>query len=178
MLFIIVMDVLNSLISKATERGLLHLILRRGNGQWISLYADDMVMFLHPQRDELALVKEILNIFGTASGLVTNIRKSSVTPIRCQDQDVEVVQTTMPCTVVNFPCRYLGLPLSVRKLSKNDYMLFIDKIANYLLGWKATLMHPAGRAALIKVVLTAVPIHHFITVQCPKWVHKAINKII
>jgi hypothetical protein len=39
-------------------------------------------------------------------------------------------------------------------------------------------MHPAGRVALIRVVLTAVPIHHFIAVQCPKWVHKAINRII
>jgi hypothetical protein len=84
----------------------------------------------------------------------------------------------MPCTMVNFPCTYLGLPLSVRKLSKNDFILLINKIIDYLLGWKATLMHPAGRAALIKVILTAVPIHHFIEVQCPKWVHKAINKII
>jgi hypothetical protein len=81
MLFIIIMGVLNSLISKTSEQGLLHLILRRGNGQQISLYADDVVMFLHPQRDELTLVKEVLNIFGTAYGLVTNIRKSSVTPI-------------------------------------------------------------------------------------------------
>jgi oligoribonuclease (3'-5' exoribonuclease) len=94
-----------------------------GNGQQISLYVDNVVMFLHPQRDELALVKEVLNIFGTASGLVTNIRKSSVTLIRCQDQDVEVVQTTMPCTMVNFPCRYLGLPLLMRKLSKNDFFV-------------------------------------------------------
>jgi hypothetical protein len=115
----------------------------------------------------LALVKEVLNIFGTASRLVTNIRKSSVTLIQCQDQDVEVVQTTMPCTVVNFPCRYLGLPLLVRKLSKNDFMLLIDKITDYLSGWKAALMHPAGHATLIKVVLTVVPIHHFIVVQCP-----------
>jgi hypothetical protein len=124
------------------------------------------------------LVKEVLNIFGTTSGLVTNIRKSSVTPIQCHDQDIEVVQTTILYTVVNFPCRYLGLPLSVRKLSKNDFMLLIDKITDYLPRWKAALMHPAGHAMLIKVVLTTVPIHHFIAVQCPKWVHKAINKII
>jgi hypothetical protein len=57
-------------------------------------------------------------------------------------------------------------------------LLLIDKIADYLPGWKAALMHPASRVALIWVVLTAVPIHHFIVMQYPKWVHKAINKII
>jgi hypothetical protein len=178
MLFIIVMDVLNSLISKASERRLLQPILRRGIGQWISIYADGVVMFLQPHKDELSMVKEILRIFWAASGLVTNIRKSSVTPIRCQDQDLQIVQDTLPCSIVNFPCRYLGFPLSVRKLSKNDFQLLIDKIAHYLPGWKAGLMHSAGRVALIRAVLTAVPIHHFIVVKCPKWVHKVVNKII
>jgi hypothetical protein len=84
------------------------------------------------------------------------------------------MQNTLPCSVANFPCKYLGLPLSVRKLSKNELLLLIEKIADYLPGWKATLMHLASRAALIQ----AVPIHHFIAMQCPKWMHKAINKII
>jgi hypothetical protein len=85
MLFILVMDMLNSLISKASERGLLQPILRRGNGQRLSLYANDVVMFVQPHRNEMLLIKEILRIFGAASGLVTNIQKSSVTPIRCQE---------------------------------------------------------------------------------------------
>jgi hypothetical protein len=45
MLFIIVMDVLNSLISKASERGLLQPIFRRGNGKWVSLYTDDVCSY-------------------------------------------------------------------------------------------------------------------------------------
>jgi hypothetical protein len=39
-------------------------------------------------------------------------------------------------------------------------------------------MHLAGRVALIRDVLTVAPIHHFIVVQCPKWVHKVITRII
>jgi oligoribonuclease (3'-5' exoribonuclease) len=71
--------------------GLLQPILRRGNDQCLSLYADDVVMFVHTHRNELLLIKEILRFFGATSGLVTNIRKSSVTPNRCQEQDLEVV---------------------------------------------------------------------------------------
>jgi hypothetical protein len=177
MLFILVMDILNSLISKASEQGLLQPIMRQGHGQRVSIYADDVVLFLKPCMEELFLVKEILKIFGTASGLVMNVRKCSITPIQCEEQDMEV-QDSMPCNVVEFPCKYLGLPLSSKKLAKNDFLSLIDRIADYLQGSKVVLMHPTGRVALIRVVLTAVPIHHFIVVQCPKWVHKAINKII
>lgn len=178
MIFILIMDVLNSLIAKASEQGLLQPILRRGNGQRTSLYADDVVLFLQPRMEDLSLVKEILRIFGVASGLVTNITKCSVTPLQCGEQEMAVVQQVLSCNVVQFPCKYLGLPLSVKKLSKNDLLALIEKIADRLPGWKAALMHPAGRVALAKSVLTAIPIHHLIVLQCPKWVYKAINKII
>lgn len=76
------------------------------------------------------------------------------------------------------PCQYLGLPLSVKKLSKNNLLSLVDKVADRLPGWRAALVHPAGRVALVKVVLTAIPIHHLIVMQCPKWVLKAIEKIM
>lgn len=44
-------------------------------------------------------------------------------------------------------------------------------------GWKAALIHPAGRATLVKSVLSAIPVYHLIALQCPKWVIKAIDKI-
>lgn len=84
----------------------------------------------------------------------------------------------MACNVVKFPCKYLGIPLSVRKLSKSDLYFLIDKIADYLLGWKAALLHPAGRLTLVKAVLSAVPVHQLIALDCPKWVLKAIEKIM
>jgi hypothetical protein len=52
----------------------------------------------------------------------------------------------------------------------------IDKVADYLPGWKAYLMNRAGRLVMVKVVLTAVPIYHLITLDLPKWFFKAIDK--
>jgi hypothetical protein len=83
MLFIMAMDVLNSMVCKAVEMGYLQPLLRRGHGQRISLYPDDVVIFLQSRRVELALIKELLRMFGNATGLVTNISKNSVTPIQC-----------------------------------------------------------------------------------------------
>ena len=52
----------------------------------------------------------------------------------------------------------------------------IDKVADYLPGWKASLLNKAGRLTLVKVVLTVVPIYNLIALDLPKWVLKAIDK--
>ncbi|WVZ50362.1 hypothetical protein U9M48_001621 [Paspalum notatum var. saurae] len=158
MLFIIVMDVLNSLLNRASD-------------------ADDVVLFLQPCRDDLILTKEILRIFGEASGLVTNIRKCSMTLIHCEEQDIAVVHNSLPCKVQDFPCRYLGLPLSVKKLPKAGFYELIDKVADKLPGWKASMINPAGRVTLVRVVLSAIPIYQLLALELPKWVIKAIDKI-
>jgi hypothetical protein len=46
MLFILVMNVLNSMVSRASEQGLLQWLMARGNGQRLSLYADEVVLFI------------------------------------------------------------------------------------------------------------------------------------
>jgi hypothetical protein len=143
----------------------------------VSLYADDVVLFLQPCTDDFFLTKEILRIFGDASGLVTNISKCSMTPIHCEEHDIAVVHNSLPCKVQVFPCRYLGLPLSVKKLPKAAFYELIDKVADKLLGWKASMMNPAGRVTLVRAVLSAIPIYQLLALELPKWVIKAIDKI-
>ena len=91
---------------------------------------------------------------------------------------MDVVQQVLPYNVQQFPCKYLGMPLGVKKLTKSVLYPLIDKISDRLPGWKATLINPASRATLVKSILTAIPIYHLIAIQCPKWVLQAIDKII
>jgi len=177
MLFILVMDVLNSLFVKAGEEGLLQPLSQRISGQRLSLYADDVALFIRPIEDELEVTKEILNAFGMASGLRTNLHKSSIIPIRCDDVSLEPVRDTLPCTVAEFPCTYLGLPLSNKKLRKADLMPWIEKVADKLPGWKAVLMNRAGRITMVRFVLSAIPIYLLIAINVPKWFINAIDKI-
>jgi hypothetical protein len=132
---------------------------------------------MQPRDEEVFVVKEILRIFGEASGLVTNLSKCSMTPIQCDDPELVEIRSIFPCKVMPFPCKYLGLPLSIRKLPRSSFNELIDKIADKLSGWKAAIISPAGRGTLIKSVLTAIPIYHLIALNCPKWVVRAIDKI-
>lgn len=81
------------------------------------------------------------------------------------------------CQISIFPCNYLGLPLSNKKLRKSDLMQWIDKIVDPLPGWKAHLLNLAGRTAMVRFVLSAIPVYLLIALNVPKWVIKKIDKI-
>jgi hypothetical protein len=75
MMFILVMDVLNRLFTKASERNLLQPIGHPAIKYQCSLYADDVIVFVSPTVTEAQAVARILDIFGNASGLKTNVSK-------------------------------------------------------------------------------------------------------
>jgi hypothetical protein len=60
MLFILVMDVLSWLVQKASEDGLLQSLSSRLLRYHISLYADDVVLFLKPDAADINLVLDML----------------------------------------------------------------------------------------------------------------------
>ena len=118
-----------------------------------------------------------MGLFGSAMGLKTNIQKNIVMPIQCSEDELTVVQAHLPCEVQSFPCKYLGLPLSIRKLTHAQLQPIIDKIAEKLLGWKADLLNRAGRAILVQHVLTAMLLYVATALDLPPWYLKAIDQI-
>lgn len=176
MLFIIVMDVLSSLVDKAETWGLLKPLTASAKVTCLSLYADDMVLFATTHQTELSTIRQVFECFGQASGLNTNLAKSYAIPIKCEKQDVLDIRQAMPCDIRSFPCKYLGLPLAVGRLSKADLQPIIDKVGDALPGWKASLLAKSGRLVLVKAMLTAIPLHVLIALNVPKWFIKAIDK--
>jgi hypothetical protein len=77
MLFILIMDVLNSLFTKADSEGLLSPLVTR---QRLSLFADYVALFIGSNGVDLQLTKNLLQVFGEATGLQTNLQKSCVIP--------------------------------------------------------------------------------------------------
>jgi len=73
MLFILIMDVLGHMITKATSEGLLLPLSSRGLQHRISMYANDVALFLRPESGDITTTMDILNLFGEASRLKTNL---------------------------------------------------------------------------------------------------------
>jgi hypothetical protein len=175
MLFILVIDVLNSLIIYATLKGLMQPLAIQQAWHRVSFYVDDAVLFLRPNNLDLVTVRHLLDMFGHASGLRTNLSKSAVSPIHCTDE-LALTANSLSCSIKAFPCTYLGLPLTIGKPTKEVLLPLVDKVADYLPGWNASLLNRAGRLILVKVVLTVVPIYLLIAMDLLKWVLKAIDK--
>jgi hypothetical protein len=83
MLFNLAMDPLQHILHLATEKGVLHPILSRAGGIKTSLYTDDAAIFISPTKQNVQALQSILDIFGQALGLCTNIQKPEVYPIGC-----------------------------------------------------------------------------------------------
>jgi len=105
MLLILVMDVLYYLVRRASEEGLLQPLARRNLQHRFSLYADEVVIFLQPSVSDISITLDILQLFGEASGLKTNVQKSTVSPIHCLEEHRALVQAHLPCQKIEFPCK-------------------------------------------------------------------------
>jgi hypothetical protein len=176
MLFVLAMEVFNNLLRWVEQTGRLTPVVGIV-GSRLYLYADDLVMFLKPLHHDLQAVKASLSIFGRASGLFANLEKSTATPIHCAVADLDRVRQVLACAIEGFPCRYLGVQLTVHRLRRSEEQSLIDKVAARIPGWKGSLLNVAGRTALVMATMSAIPIHTSIALCLSPWAIDAIDKL-
>jgi hypothetical protein len=177
MLFIPAIEVLARLFSTAHVQGIIHPLETQAIKHHCSLYADDIILFVHPEVREAVAVKEILRIFAEASGLKTNLNKCSITPIFGDQDSLPQLQSILGCRLEEFPITYLGLPLSTRKIPRAWIQSTIDAMARRLPAFHGPLMAWSGRLVWIKSVLAAIPIYTMLVDGLPPWARKEIDAI-
>lgn len=119
---------------------------------------------------------DILNNFGNASGLRINPSKSTATPIRCADVDLQVILSSFGGTIAGFPLRYLGLPLTVTRPRLVHLQFILDRVRARLAGWKGRMLSIAGRRVLVRCVLSALPTFALTAIKALIKLIKDINK--
>ena len=170
------MEVLPLLVIKAAEGGLLAGISGCRGFQRISVSADDVALFIKPVVQDLVVVREILKVFGEVSWLRVNYSKSTATVIRGNAQDNMTVKHVLGCELGPFPCKYLGLQLATRQLTKAEWQPMLDQVLNFFPAWQRGLLQRSGRLILIKSVVTARPVHHLLVAEAPAWLLEEVNK--
>lgn len=178
LLFDFVMDCLAGLFSAAVDAGMLALIGNRHMPFRTALYADDAVLFINPLVQEVMVVKQLLDLFGDATGLRTNYEKSSITPICCDGIDLSAVLTCFGCQTKTFPCTYLGMPLSDSRLTRGDLQPIYDRICSKFQGWQHLHLNLGDRLILVRHVLSAMPIFQMLVLDLPVWLRKLIVKLL
>lgn len=78
--------------------------------------------------------------------------------------------------MLNFPCKYLGLPISVNKLAKTQVQSIIERLVDQLPGWKSDLTNHAGRTVMVWFVMTSTQIYLAMAMERPPWALNAMDK--
>ncbi|KAM0869762.1 hypothetical protein ACQ4PT_040463 [Festuca glaucescens] len=126
------METLSAMVTKAVEEGLFGSLASISPLQKILVYADDVVMFLKLECRELWAVRHILSLFGEASGLQVNFRKTTAMLIRGTHEE-ERTTWILGCELARFPIRYLGLVKILKYDKRTRALVRLPFIQNMLL---------------------------------------------
>jgi hypothetical protein len=133
-LFILAIDTLQKVLELATQEGILSPLRGRFTRIRLSLYADDAVIFLNLDKQEVTSLLNILTHFGAATKLRLNWDKCLVAPIRCSGVNLDHILESFAGQRVRFPITYLGLPFTLGRLKVVHLQGIVDKARNRLAG--------------------------------------------
>ncbi|KAL9246131.1 hypothetical protein vseg_019705 [Gypsophila vaccaria] len=140
-------------------------------------FADDLLMFCRGDCQSVSLLLSAFETFSLASGLTMNKAKSQLffngTSLKTGNQ----LQLLTGMPQGSLPFKYLGVPISSRKLAVMDCEVLIEKAVSQIRAWGARKLSYAGRLVLVKAVLTHLHSYWASIFLIPAGVLKRINQI-
>jgi hypothetical protein len=108
---------------------ILHLV---DGGLSILQYTDDTMIFMDHDLVKAENIKPLLLAFEQVSGLKINYHKSEVFCFgQARDEEPHYIDL-FRCKRGEFPFKYLGIPMHVRKLNNGDWKIIEDKFEKKL----------------------------------------------
>ena len=132
-LFDLDIDLLPRILELAMKSGLLQPLL----GRFIKSHDTD---------HDVSNLVSLLHNFGAVTGMVTNMEKNSIGTIRCTNIDILATLQDFHAQLIQFPIKYLGLPLSFGRICRVDLQHYIDKATSRLNPWKEKNLNRVGCA--------------------------------
>lgn len=129
--FTLVADVLNMMISKAREEGILQGLAASNNIAITNLqYTDDTIIFGTYSITQAIIIK-CTEIW---SELKVNYHKSHILFLGDHDIGMMITEKIMGCLRGNSPFTYLGILLREGKLGRQDWSVIIEKASEKVIG--------------------------------------------
>jgi hypothetical protein len=127
LLFVLAADLLQSIVNKANDCGILRLPLPNACGVDFPIiqYADDTILVMEACPKQLFFLKSMLNSFVEPTGLHVNYHKSNIYPINVSDQKMEILANMFHCKIGSMSFTYLGLPLGLKKPNLGAFLPLI-----------------------------------------------------
>jgi hypothetical protein len=130
LLFVFTADILQSIVNKANDIGLLKLPLQyQGDVDFpIIQYAYDTLIIMEACQRQMFVLKAWLQSFGESTSLKVKYAKSNIYPINVSAEKMDILSKTFSCRIGSFPFTYLGLPLGTSKPRIQDFLPMVNRI--------------------------------------------------
>ncbi|GJZ55587.1 RNA-directed DNA polymerase, eukaryota, reverse transcriptase zinc-binding domain protein [Tanacetum coccineum] len=179
-LFTLVMEILTSIIKRKVDDN--HGFQYHFGCKKLKItnvcFADDLLMFCHADRISVSVLKEAIDEFGKVAGLIPNYNKSIIIFGSLNDEEKQEILEVIPFKVKKLPIRYLGVPLTSRRIKHKECKSLIDKVESRVQNWKNKSLSYASRLMLVASVLESIHVYWAFVFLLPDGVIKDINKIL
>lgn len=151
LLFNLVADALAEMLELAKEGGHIQgLVPHLVQGGLTHLqYADDTILFMELSDSNILIVKFLLYCYEAMSGMKINYQKSEVIVVGAEEGESKRVADLFNCQVGSLPIKYLGLPVSDKKLTATDLRSPVNKIEKRLATGNVTTCLMEGDLSLL-----------------------------
>ena len=96
----------------------------------LSLFADDMILYIENPRDATRKILELINEFVKVAGYKINAQKSLAFLYANDEKPEREIKETLPFTIATKRTKYLGinLPREAKHLYSENYMALTKKL--------------------------------------------------
>ncbi|XP_074305237.1 uncharacterized protein LOC141640287 [Silene latifolia] len=141
------------------------------------MFADDLLMFCKGTASSIIWILRCFATFYAASGLHMNKSKSEIYFNGATTSTVNNTLQVSGFKSENLPFKYLGIPMSSKKLTKNEGMKLLDKLVARIRGWGIRHLSYAGRLTLVSSVLSTLHTYWVNIFLIPNGILNRVNAI-
>lgn len=154
LLFVIMIEYLNICLVKLQKNPTFqHHARCKSLGLTNLTFADDILLFCRGGPKSVELMMDVFQLFSDSTGLIFNPSKCRAFYGNVDQDSITRIKKITGFEHGSFPVRYLGVPLSSKRLNIQHYHPLIDKITTRVRHWTAKLLSYVGRIQLIKSII-------------------------
>jgi hypothetical protein len=171
-------DLLQSAVNELVHLGKLSRPIETNDMDFpIVQYADDTLLIVPADKDQLQALKEVLNKFSQSTGLKINFDKSQMVPINVPEEILEQLAEVFGCQVGKMPFTYLGLPLGTVKPTITELSPLVCRLERKLSA-SSSFLSQGARLQLINSALASMPLHFLCSLQLPVGLTVQLDRIL
>ena len=160
LLFNIVLEILATAIRE--EKQIKGIQIRKEEVK-LSLFADDMILYIENPKDSIRKLLELISEFSKFAGYKINIQKSLAFLYTNNEKSEREIKESTPFITATKRIKYLGVNLSkeMKELYTENYKILMKEIKDDINRWRGIPCSWVGRISIVKMTILPNTIYRF-----------------